>query len=203
MRHWFTAEGWDYCFRKLPAVFRSYANLKFLAAAGFDPARDRQPSLSFVRSVSQQWGGMIARRGHPNAAGCAGNVGRRRDAYASGAYQPVSYLMVAAKGDSRPRETARGPAVTFDRVAQRQDSKARKSGQSFAVFAEALNIDPARVSDELAYNSIKEWDSIAHMALVSVLEDRYGIMLETEDVIDMSSVGKARSILAKYDVIAD
>jgi acyl carrier protein len=69
-----------------------------------------------------------------------------------------------------------------------------------SVFAETLGIAPSLVSDALAYNSIKEWDSIAHMALITALEDNYGIMIETEDVIDMSSVAKARQILAKYGV---
>jgi acyl carrier protein len=70
------------------------------------------------------------------------------------------------------------------------------------LFAEALGIDPSRVSDALAYNSIKEWDSVAHMALIAMLEDHYAIMIETEDVIDLSSVGKAKEILAKYGVLA-
>jgi acyl carrier protein len=70
------------------------------------------------------------------------------------------------------------------------------------IFSETLGIDRQRVVDNLEYNSIKEWDSVAHMALIAALEEAYDIMLETEDVIDMSSVGRARQILAKYSVTA-
>jgi acyl carrier protein len=70
------------------------------------------------------------------------------------------------------------------------------------IFSETLGIDKQRVVDGLEYNSIKEWDSVAHMALIAALEESYDIMLETEDVIDMSSVGRAREILAKYSVTA-
>jgi len=70
------------------------------------------------------------------------------------------------------------------------------------VFSETLAIDPSRVSDALTYNSIKEWDSVAHMALIAALEENYGIMIETDDVIDMSSVAKARQILSKYGVVS-
>jgi acyl carrier protein len=70
------------------------------------------------------------------------------------------------------------------------------------IFSETLGIDKQRVVDSLEYNSIKEWDSVAHMALIAALEESYDIMLETEDVIDMSSVGRAREILAKYSVTA-
>ena len=67
-------------------------------------------------------------------------------------------------------------------------------------FANALGIEQSRVTDDLAFNSIPEWDSVAHMALVAELEMKFGIMLDTDDVIDLSSVAKAREILVKYSV---
>lgn len=73
----------------------------------------------------------------------------------------------------------------------------QKLYQSFSV---ALNISVNQVSDELAYQSITEWDSITHMVLISQLEDDFGVSIDTDDVIDMSSVAKAQEILAKYGV---
>ncbi|TRD15438.1 acyl carrier protein [Palleronia caenipelagi] len=67
-------------------------------------------------------------------------------------------------------------------------------------FAEALQISEDVITDDLKYNSIKEWDSVAHMALVAELEDVFDIMLDTDDIIEMSSVMKAREILTKYNV---
>ena len=68
------------------------------------------------------------------------------------------------------------------------------------VFAEALGIDVGSVNDALAYNSIPQWDSVAHMGLIAQLEDHYGVLLDTDDIIDMSSVDKAREILTKYGI---
>lgn len=68
------------------------------------------------------------------------------------------------------------------------------------VFAEALGLPAVSITDDLAYNSIKEWDSTAHMILVAALEDTFEVMLDTDDIIDMSSVAKAREILRKYDI---
>ena len=51
---------------------------------------------------------------------------------------------------------------------------------------------------EARYATIPEWDSIAHMSVIAALEDAFGIMIDMDDVIDMSSVGKAREIIAKY-----
>ena len=70
------------------------------------------------------------------------------------------------------------------------------------IFADALAIVPELVTDDLTYQSIPQWDSVAHMTLITAIEDEYEIMLDTDDIIDMSSVAKARQILAKYGVEA-
>lgn len=68
------------------------------------------------------------------------------------------------------------------------------------IFAEILGIDIGQVTDELTYNSIPEWDSIAHMALISEIDDAFDTMLDTDDVLDMSTFAKAKEILKKYDI---
>ena len=65
-------------------------------------------------------------------------------------------------------------------------------------FSKVLGLPVERITDDLRYASIPEWDSIAHMSVVAALEDAYGIMIDMDDVIDMSSVGKDREIIAKY-----
>ena len=68
------------------------------------------------------------------------------------------------------------------------------------VFVESLGL--SRDSDldfeSLAYRRIDKWDSVAHMQLVGDLESAFDIMLETQDVIDLSTYPKARQILTKY-----
>ena len=66
------------------------------------------------------------------------------------------------------------------------------------VFAESLSIDISKITDKLKYNEIEEWDSVAHMTLVADIEDAFDIMLDTDDIIDMSSFAKAKEIVAKY-----
>lgn len=70
------------------------------------------------------------------------------------------------------------------------------------VFASALGLPANAINDDLKYASIPEWDSIAHMSVIAALEDAFGIMIDMDDVIDMSSVGKAREIIAKYQTPA-
>jgi acyl carrier protein len=68
------------------------------------------------------------------------------------------------------------------------------------IFSEALGIPLEQICDTLSYQGIPQWDSVAHMGLIAQLEDCYGVLLDTDDIIDMSSVAKAREILAKYGV---
>ena len=67
------------------------------------------------------------------------------------------------------------------------------------VFAEALDLKLETINDELSYGA-KNWDSIAHLALIASLENEFDIMLASDDVIDMSSFKKAKEILTKYDI---
>ena len=75
-----------------------------------------------------------------------------------------------------------------------------KQEQLQNAFSIALGITVDKVTDELTYNTIPEWDSTAHMILIAELENTFDIMLDTDDIIDMSSVAQAKLILEKYDV---
>ena len=52
----------------------------------------------------------------------------------------------------------------------------------------------------LKYRGIKQWDSSAHMDLMSELEETFDISLSSIDVLDFSSYEKGKEILAKYGV---
>lgn len=67
-------------------------------------------------------------------------------------------------------------------------------------FTEALNIDKDTVTDSLKYQSIPQWDSIAHMTLVAQIENTFEVMLDTEEILDMSSVSEIKKILGNHSL---
>lgn len=67
-------------------------------------------------------------------------------------------------------------------------------------FAEGLSIPAAAVNESLAYQGIAEWDSMAHMYLITALENKFEIAVETEDILEMTTYGKVCEVLAKYNV---
>jgi acyl carrier protein len=67
-------------------------------------------------------------------------------------------------------------------------------------FAKALDLPPDTDIEALEIGKDPRWDSIGHMALVSELEARFGIMLETDDIIAMSSYAASVEVLRRYGV---
>ena len=68
------------------------------------------------------------------------------------------------------------------------------------VFIKSFKIKKEKLK-KLKYESIPEWDSVGHMTLVAVLEEKFDCMLEMDDILDMSSYTKACEIMSR--VIAD
>ncbi len=66
-------------------------------------------------------------------------------------------------------------------------------------FMQAFEID-AETARNLKFQDIPAWDSIGHMGLVAALEEAFEIMLEPDDIVDLSSYEKGQEILGKYDV---
>lgn len=67
------------------------------------------------------------------------------------------------------------------------------------VFMENLQITEEQLAG-LQYQGVELWDSVGHMSLVAALEDEFDIMIDTDDIIDLSSFEKGKEILAKYGV---
>ena len=68
-----------------------------------------------------------------------------------------------------------------------------------AAFCETLSVEEAQLAG-LKYQAVPGWDSVGHMSLVAAIEDAFDIMMEMDDIIDLSSYEKGKEILKKYEV---
>ena len=66
-------------------------------------------------------------------------------------------------------------------------------------FVDSLEV-PAGQVETLKYGESDQWDSVGHMKLIAALEDAFDIMVDMDDIIDLSSFEKGKEILRKYDV---
>jgi len=69
-----------------------------------------------------------------------------------------------------------------------------------ACFREVLALPPDFPINTLVYQGHPSWDSVAHMRLVAAIETTFDIMMETDQILDMSSFDKAIEILKANDV---
>lgn len=48
------------------------------------------------------------------------------------------------------------------------------------------------------FSKFEQWDSIGHMRLIAQIEEKFGIRLQVQDVLDMNSFDAAKRIIGKY-----
>lgn len=86
---------------------------------------------------------------------------------------------------------------------QEETSDVPNSGTLKTCFIESLSLSDDVDLENLVYRGVQQWDSLSHMHLITALETQFDIMIDTEDVLDMSSFRKAAEILQKYGVEFD
>ena len=65
-------------------------------------------------------------------------------------------------------------------------------------FMETFEITEDQL-EGLKYQDIKAWDSVGHMGLIAALEEAFDIMMDTDDIIDLSSYEKGKELLSKEE----
>lgn len=70
-----------------------------------------------------------------------------------------------------------------------------------AAFTTALELSADADHAVLAYRETPTWDSVAHMQLIVAIENAFDVMLETEEVLALSSFTESMVILRKHGVI--
>ena len=70
------------------------------------------------------------------------------------------------------------------------------------IFSEGLRVDASQLSEDTSPQNTPQWDSLAAMTLVALLEDSFDVRLSTRDIMKMNSISAARSVL-KAKGVAD
>lgn len=69
------------------------------------------------------------------------------------------------------------------------------SDRLLEVFADGLGLPVDEISNDTTPDNTPQWDSLAAMQLVTLLEDSFDVRLKTADIMKMRSVGIARAVL--------
>ncbi len=68
------------------------------------------------------------------------------------------------------------------------------------IFMDVFGIDHAALGEAFTFKDVPAWDSVAHLSLISQLEDEFDIMFEAEDILHYGSYENGKKLLAKYGV---
>ena len=64
-----------------------------------------------------------------------------------------------------------------------------------AIFKKVMNTKDFH--DDLSMDSLPKWDSLKHVQLLTEIEDQFGIDLDMQDIMTMTSVSAIKKVLKK------
>ena len=68
------------------------------------------------------------------------------------------------------------------------------------VFIRVLNTKEEALNDKFTFKDVPQWDSVAHLSLISELEDSFDVMFESNDILHFGSYCNGIEILKRYGV---
>lgn len=68
------------------------------------------------------------------------------------------------------------------------------------VFRDVFMVEDAVLNDAFDNKSVDGWDSVKQLALTTALEDTFDIILDAEDILELTSYAKGKEILGEYNV---
>ncbi|QKS31043.1 MAG: Acyl carrier protein [Accumulibacter sp.] len=72
-----------------------------------------------------------------------------------------------------------------------------------ALIAAALKLPPVSIEPGTSMKNTPAWDSLAHMELIIGIEERYRVVLDADEIADMTSVASIIGQLAKRGLVDD
>jgi acyl carrier protein len=65
------------------------------------------------------------------------------------------------------------------------------------IFLRTLDLPPGTDCTELEYRREERWDSVAHLQLIVELEEEFGVTIDNDDVLLMTSYRNIRDVLQR------
>ena len=74
------------------------------------------------------------------------------------------------------------------------------SDKLIELFSQGLGLPADGLSDDTSPENTEQWDSLAAMSMVTLIEDTFDTRLKTKDIMRMRSIGLAREVLAEKGI---
>ena len=67
-------------------------------------------------------------------------------------------------------------------------------------FVEVFGVEESALNADFSKENVDAWDSVHQLNIIAILEEAFDIMLDPEDIMELSSYAKGEAIMTKYDV---
>ena len=68
------------------------------------------------------------------------------------------------------------------------------------VVGKVFKINSLEISDTSSRNTIEQWDSMGHLALITALEEHFRVSISIADAMEMANIRKIKDVLKEYGV---
>ena len=75
------------------------------------------------------------------------------------------------------------------------------AGKLLSLIAGLMEVDESQVDEDSSSDTLAQWDSMRDVELAMLLEQEYGITVETEEIDLLQSVRKVRALLASRGIL--
>jgi acyl carrier protein len=69
-----------------------------------------------------------------------------------------------------------------------------------ALVAEIVRIPEKSIDGALDMAATSAWDSLTHMELIASIEDEFSVVLTADEIVDMTSIDRIKSVLRRKSV---
>lgn len=67
-------------------------------------------------------------------------------------------------------------------------------------YIEVFGVEESALGSNFNKDSVDGWDSVHQLNIIALLEESFDIMLDPEDIMELTSYEKGKELMAKYEV---
>lgn len=69
------------------------------------------------------------------------------------------------------------------------------------IFCEVYSVEESALNEDFINTNVDTWDSIHQLSMVAAIEEAYDLMMDAEDILEMTSYENVKKLLtSKYEI---
>lgn len=70
------------------------------------------------------------------------------------------------------------------------------------IFCEVYSVEESALNEEFVNTNVDTWDSIHQLSMVAAIEEAFDLMMDAEDILEMTSYENVKKLLtSKYEIV--